>query len=159
MALWGNKDTKAINGIVDVEQNSKVVTGTGTAFTTELKVGNTLVIAGVEYIVETITSNTVAGLKVAYAGTTATGLTVTANEQPNYVPHAQLGEVFGVNETEAQVAANKAKGITTPGWVKYTTYTDSNGRTRNKVETLVAAGTFTAATTGDAADDSTVADA
>ena len=36
MALWGNKDTKAVTGTVTTVQNDATVTGSGTAFTTEL---------------------------------------------------------------------------------------------------------------------------
>lgn len=155
MALFGNKDTKAITGTVDVTNGSATLTGTGTSFTTELKTGNTVVIASVEYRVVSITSNTVATLHTTYAGTTASGLTITANEQPAYIAASDLANVYGVDTTEATIAANRAKGLTTPGWVKYTTYTDAQSNTRHKAETLVAMGTIT----GDAVDDSVVADA
>lgn len=51
-------------------------------------------------------------------------------------------EVFGVDATEAQVAANAANGLNTPGWVKYNTYTDANGNVRHKSEVLVAGGSM-----------------
>lgn len=51
--------------------------------------------------------------------------------------------VLGVDLAEAQTAANIAKGIKTPGWVQYTTYTDAQGNTRNKSEVLVALNTLT----------------
>ena len=82
-----------------------------------------------------------------------------ANGKPKNLTTAEKTTVFGVNETEAAVAANKAKGITTPGWTQYTTYTDSSGNTRHKAICLVALGGATVATMGDAADDATVADA
>lgn len=73
-------------------------------------------------------------------------------------------EVFFVDETEAGVAANRAKGLKTPGWNKYVTYVDSDGNTRHRVETLVAI-RETAANAGDdgvtgqsAIEDETVAD-
>jgi hypothetical protein len=155
MALFGNKDTKAITGTVDVTNNSATLTGTGTAFTTELKSGNTVVIANVEYRVVAIASNTSATLHTVYAGTTASGLTITANEQPAYLSNGELAQVYGVDSTEATIAANRAKGINTPGWVKYTTYTDAQSNTRHKAEVLVAMSSIT----GDAADDAVVADA
>jgi hypothetical protein len=49
------------------------------------------------------------------------------------------GAVF-VDEGEAAVAGNRAKGLRTPGWHVQTTYTDSSGNTRNKSECLVAMG-------------------
>lgn len=59
----------------------------------------------------------------------------------------------GVSLIEAQASANIAKGIKTPGWTLYNTYTDSQGNTRNKVETLVAMNSFAA----DGSDNDTLA--
>lgn len=154
MALFGNKDTKSITGTVAVTNGSATLTGTGTSFTTQLASGNTVVIANVEYRVVAITSNTVATLHKVYAGSTASGLTITANEQPAYLEDADLAKVYGVDVTEAQVTSNKAKGLDTPGWVRYTTYTDAQSTTRHKSEVLVASSSIT----GDAADDSVLAD-
>jgi hypothetical protein len=42
-----------------------------------------------------------------------------------------------VDLTEAGVAANRAKGLKTPGWNLYHTYTDATGATRHKAESLV----------------------
>ena len=42
-----------------------------------------------------------------------------------------------VDLTEAGIAANRAKGLKTPGWNLYHTYTDQNGATRHKAESLV----------------------
>ena len=69
-----------------------------------------------------------------------------------------------VDLTEAGIAANRAKGLKTPGWNLYHTYTDQNGATRHKAESLVpmkvtavAAGDL--GVTGDTADeDAIVAD-
>tara|TARA_Y100000389_G_scaffold63850_1_gene59862 strand:+ start:8800 stop:9108 length:309 start_codon:yes stop_codon:yes gene_type:complete len=41
-----------------------------------------------------------------------------------------------VDVTEAQVAGNRAKGLNTPGWNLYHTYTDQNGNVRHKAEPL-----------------------
>jgi hypothetical protein len=75
MALWGNKDTKSVTGTITTVQTDATIAGDGTAFTTELKVGQTLVIATVPY---TIAS-------------------------PAYVAHADKSVVFGVDTTEAGV--------------------------------------------------------
>ena len=56
---------------------------------------------------------------------------------------SDLDNVVGIDVTEAKVAANIAKGLNTPGWVDYKTYTDSQGNTRNKVEVLVAMSSLT----------------
>ena len=51
--------------------------------------------------------------------------------------------VLGVDVSEAKTAENIAKGLNTPGWVTYTTYTDTNGNVRNKSEVLVAMSSLT----------------
>lgn len=45
---------------------------------------------------------------------------------------------LGVDAVEAQVTANRDKGLKTPGWTMYRTYTDAQGNTRHKAEVLVA---------------------
>jgi hypothetical protein len=42
-----------------------------------------------------------------------------------------------VDTEEAGVASNRAKGLKTPGWNLYHTYTDGLGNTRHKAESLV----------------------
>jgi len=63
--------------------------------------------------------------------------------KPKYLNTADKAATSGVSVVEAQNATNIAKGINTPGWVKYTTYTDAQGTTRNKAEVLVAMGSIT----------------
>ena len=143
MALWGNKDTKSVTGTVAVANSNTTVTGTGTAFTTELKVGNSLVIATVPYGIVAIAHTKKLTLSSVYAGTTATGLTVTANESPAYIANGDKVNIFGVDTTEAAVTDQ----ITSAGWVRQTTGT--GGRSgRVTYETLVAMGTIS----GDAED-------
>jgi len=162
MALWGNKDSKAVTGTIAVTATSNAVVGTSTTFTTELKSGQTLFIASVEYRIDSIQDDTHLTLHKPYAGSTATGLTVTANEQPAYLRdggrQAELDAVYGVDSGapryEAQLPENRAKGLKTPGWSKYRTYTDANGNVRHKAEVLVAMKTVY----GDANDDSVLAD-
>ena len=68
-----------------------------------------------------------------------------------------------VDLTEAGVAANQAKGLKTPGWNLYNTYTTADGRTRHIVEPLcvmkVAAGDAGDAGVSGTGDDTVVADA
>ena len=149
MPLWGTKDTKTVTGTVTATQNSRTIAGVGTAFTTELKAGQTLLIAGVEYHIAAIASNTSLTLRIPYVATTASGLTVTANEQPAYISQqgsngaistSDMPTTFGISKAEAAQSQNRAKGIHTPGWVSYKTYTDAQGVTRHKSHTLVAFG-------------------
>lgn len=67
---------KNLTGTIAVTNGNATVTGTGTAFTTELQVGDTIPIASIEYKVSAIASNTSLTLSALYAGTTASGLTV-----------------------------------------------------------------------------------
>lgn len=66
-----------------------------------------------------------------------------AGSKPKNLSTAEKADVSGVSVDEAQNAANIAKGLNTPGWVKYTTYTDAQGNTRHKSEVLVAMATIT----------------
>ena len=172
MALWGNKDSKTAAGTIAIT-TAGAVTGTGTAFTTAAKVGNTITASTREYQIVSITDDThctvISGTNNGNGSMTAVtaGTSYALSEKPAFVAHesAETGgrsgnssKVFGINETEAGVAANRAKGLKTAGWVRYNTYTDAQGNTRHKSEVLVAGGSFTAAATGDAADDATEAD-
>lgn len=68
---------------------------------------------------------------------------------PKYLNAADKADTLGVSIIEATQAVNIAKGINTPGWVKYTTYTDAQGNTRNKSEVLVALSSMTGDSTTD----------
>jgi len=133
MSLWGDKDTKAVTGTVAVTGANTTVTGTSTDFVAELAAGQTLVVATVPYTIASVANTTSLELSTAYAGSTASGLTVTANESPAYVAHADKPEVYGVDATEAAELTE----ITHAGWVKRTVGT--GGRSgRVSYETLVA---------------------
>lgn len=92
------------------------------------------------------------------------GKTDAAASVPKYLSEADQDKAYFVDITEASVAANKAKGLGTAGWNLYSTYTDANGKTRHRSETLVAMGVTAVAAgdlgiTGDTADeDDVVAD-
>ena len=60
MALWGNKDDKTSTGTVQVHANGDVA-GSSTVFDNEALVGDHLVInSTTQFIISSITSNTVA---------------------------------------------------------------------------------------------------
>lgn len=67
------------------------------------------------------------------------------------------GTIFFVDREESQQAENRAKGLVSPGWWLYRTYTDSGSATRHKAELLIAMD-IPVATSGDASDDATVID-
>jgi len=80
----------------------------------------------------------------------------------NATPQTDKDNAYFVDTTEAAVASNRATGLRTPGWNLFTTYTDANGKTRRRVESLIPM-KVSAAAAGDAGvsgsgDDSTVAD-
>jgi hypothetical protein len=50
---------------------------------------------------------------------------------------SQTKTVVFVDDTEAQLAENKARGLNAPGWWSYVTFTDTHGKTRYKSEHLV----------------------
>lgn len=65
--------------------------------------------------------------------------------------------ILFVDREEAQQAGNRAKGLKSPGWYAYSTYTDVDSSVRQKAELLVAIDVVVA-TSGDAADDAVVQD-
>lgn len=73
------------------------------------------------------------------------GKTDTAADRPAYLEtdanntnkSHDADNAYFVDLTEAGVASNRAKGLKTPGWNLYHTYTTADGRTRNIVEPLV----------------------
>ena len=71
-AVWRNS-VNQISGTVSVTQGSSAVTGTGTAFSSQLKPGDFIVIRGQTYRVASIASDTSMYLSPEYRGTTLAG--------------------------------------------------------------------------------------
>jgi len=69
-----------INGTIEVVNGSNSIVGTGTLFTSELVIGQTLLIADVEYIVDTITDDTHLTLTQVYAGTSDDNIRIEKKE-------------------------------------------------------------------------------
>lgn len=68
---------------------------------------------------------------------TAAGAPKYLSTDANAVPQVKRANAYFVDMTEAAVASNRAAGLHTPGWNMFTSYTDSSGRTRRRVECLV----------------------
>ncbi len=51
---------------------------------------------------------------------------------------SQAKQTIFIDDTEAALAENKARGLNAPGWWSYFTYTDTEGNTRHKAENLMA---------------------
>jgi hypothetical protein len=79
------------------------------------------------------------------------GITDEDASVPKYLNTADNAKAYFIDTTEAAVDANRDKGLKTGGWNLYSTYTDANGATRHKVESLVAM----AVSAGDAGDTGT----
>lgn len=156
MALWGNRDAFAVTGTANTANGSTTVTGTGTTFLTQIDNRDSIFVGGASNThvqVVGITSNTVMTISPAWSTANVTGSTLYGQDSPKYVPSVDIAKIIGVDVAEAKVTANRARGLNTPGWNRYQTYTDCHGTTRYKVENLVAMSSIT----GDANKDDTVA--
>ena len=155
MALWGTRDSFAITGTIAAVNTSTTVTGTNTTFTTVLDVGDGLVINGKRRKVTAITSNTILTMDTAWDVANVSGITITGQDLPKYVSTSEIvaNNIVGVDVTEAGIANNRIRGLSTPGWNKYVTYTDMHGNTRHKGEVLIVT-----TLTGDAPDDTVAED-
>jgi len=164
MSLIGTTDAAAFSNTVAVTQNDATVTKNAADTVVG---GDVLEIDGVNYIVKTVTSTTSIELHKVYAG--ATNNTLAAAKVIKRTPPKQVAEfvILGgdsnsynlvfADATEGSLAENKSRGINSPGWWVYRTYTDAGGNTRHKAE-CVAALSVAAGTSGDLADDTIAAD-
>jgi hypothetical protein len=119
-------------------------------------IGYALIVANVEYVIANIVSATEVTLDVNYEATSSAsqgGLAI--HQQPkglrtygwggqgaanliNGANTVNVRNVYGIDAIEANVASNKAKGISHTGWVHYQTWTNTQGATRHRAEVLVA---------------------
>jgi len=162
MAVFGTIDAATFANNVAVTQNDATVTKNAADSVNE---GDVLVLGGVNYIVRTVTSTTSIELHKAYAGATNATLAGAVRRTPpkelaQYVIRGgdtNVGDIVFLDATEAELAENKSRGLTGPGWWNYKSYTDAAGDTRHKTE-CIASLSVAAATSGDFTDDATVAD-
>lgn len=82
-AVWRNS-VQQLNGTVSVTQGSGAVTGTGTQFTSQLSVGDYIVIRGQSYKVLSIASDTSMFLSPEYRGTTIANALVSKTVDTKY---------------------------------------------------------------------------
>lgn len=156
MALWGNRDAFAITGTANTVNTSVTVTGTGTTFLTQIDNGDSLFIGASNTHVKVVgvASSNSLSISPAWSTANATGQALFGQDSPKYVAASDITKIIGVDQTEAGVANNVARGLNNAGWNSYVTYTDMHGRTRHKVETLVAMSSIV----GDADADDSVAE-
>ena len=124
MSLWGNKDSKSATGTVSIADTG-VVTGSSTLFTTEAKVGNTIRAAGVDYQIVSITSNTVAKVRMGANNgnglvTTCSAESYTLSEKPASVPQESAtsstdsgtsASIFGVDGGEQSAGSDNVTNV------------------------------------------------
>ena len=164
MSLWGNNDSVYSTGNVTAITDQGVVTGSGTTFTDSGLVEAGQVITMGAYgsgVIKSVDSNTqltlVSASGLSGVSTSAITQTFNINECPKFTTHDSNwagNEVYGSDEAEVGVARTTIYSHDHAGWVGITTYTDTHGNTRTKTEVLVAMSSIT----GDAADDSVLAD-
>lgn len=114
MALWGKKDKSAALTGTFTSNNTTTIT-TSVSQVGILKVGD-LVIIGTDtglYRVRTVSAGNITVHRNCASQAAVQGFTATP---PKYIPDADLNFIFFVDNTEATVASNRAKGITGPGW-------------------------------------------
>jgi len=170
MALWGKTDAPISRpGWVNVGQIKKVViTDGGSGYTSATATiaapaNGTQATATVNLTGDAVSSITITNPGDGYISTDAATVTITgdgvdaaATAIKAPVEYDAANVVF-VDKEEALVSANKTRGITGAGWWLLKEYVDVDGTTRHKNECIVAM-TVPTATSGDAADDATVAD-
>lgn len=158
MPLWGTRDSFSLTGTVVVTNtvNDTTVVGTGTAFTTELNIGDTIIINANRRKVVAIANNTYLTIDPLWNHANVSGGTATGQDTPKYLVSADVSGnlIFGVSNSESFVANNNANGISTPGWIRHVRYTDVHGNARKKTEIIVAMNDLTS----DAPDDTIVQD-
>lgn len=155
MSQWGKLDRVNLPGTATVAQNFANVVFSQSQ-TANVAIGYALVVANVEYVIANIVSATQVTLDVNYEGSSSASQDGLAIQQTpktlrtygwggqgaaNLLYGANtvnVRNVYGIDSKEANVASNKAKGISHTGWVHYQTWTNTQGTVRNRAEVLVA---------------------
>ena len=162
MAIFGKIDAATFANNVAVTNGDATVTKNAAD---TVVAGDILELGGVAYIVKSVTSTTEIELHKVYAGSTNAALAgAVRRTAPKAVAEfvvkggdSRSRDLVFVDSTEVDVASNKSRGISGPGWWLYETYTTAAGDTRHKAECLAFVHA-TAAAAGDDADDTIVAD-
>ena len=151
MSLWGIHKNKSNSGTIAISATG-TVTGTGTKFTTETKVGDYITtLDGSDFLILSIASDTSATVingtvngknpgdanEVTEIGA---GASFTLSEKPKYVTTAESNIPSGVSGDSTKVvgiSADSAAGLTHAGWIRE--IVGSGGRSgRTTHEVLVA---------------------
>ena len=117
MSGWGKADNKTASGTVAITTGG-AVTGSSTSFTTEAAVGDFLRVGSQEFIIKSITSNTVATVinanpQLAWTTINA-GASYTLSEKPTSLasdPSILSTNVFGVDATEISAGGDNVVSV------------------------------------------------
>jgi hypothetical protein len=142
MPLWGKNYEEPITGELTILQDETTVNGANTAFTQELSLKDVIALDVLDtdrFRVTSIVSDTEIEVEPVAAETYLDVADATYSQVPKYlsVEDATQNAIL-VSVSDAQDSGNRAIGVRTAGWNLASQYTDQNGNTRNRVETLVA---------------------
>jgi hypothetical protein len=183
MALWGTADSIYSPGTISLVYGTKIITGSGTSFTSAY-VGSVIYIGAGntvgEAVIDSVTNATTVSIASTQflSGVAVAGLAYTCSQQPKYLMQdsnydlqatSVNNTIRGVDiyEQDAVNATGSKYHSAHAGWVGIHTYVDMHGNLRVKTETLVAMSGISTnlppsdtayATTGDANDDTILPD-
>ena len=165
MAVFGTIDGKAFGNTVAVTQNDATVTKNAND---AINVGDILELINVPYIVKQVNSTTSIELHKPYVAATNNSLGASSavrRTAPKAVAEyvikggdSNAYDLVFADATEQSLAVNRKRGITSPGWWLYRSFTDVEGTTRHKAECLAFVNMAASAAVGDDADDAILGD-
>jgi hypothetical protein len=165
MAVFGTIDGKAFGNTVAVTQNDATVTKNAND---AINVGDILELINVPYIVKQVNSTTSIELHKPYVAATNNSLGASSavrRTAPKAVAEyvikggdSNAYDLVFADATEQSLAVNRKRGITSPGWWLYRSFTDVEGTTRHKAECIAFVNMAASAAVGDDADDSILGD-
>lgn len=155
MSAWGKRDRIEVSATATANNGSSTVVTSAQVVTAAngFQTGYSLIIANVDYKIQTISTTNTIVLDTTYKGANVAAANIAIQEDPKWIntngwgSNVSIGKgantvnkatVYGIDRVEVGVAGNKANGFAGPGWVSYKTYTTSQGATRRKVELLCA---------------------
>ena len=165
MAVFGTIDGKAFGNTVAVTQNDATVTKNAND---AINVGDILELINVPYIVKQVNSTTSIELHKPYVAATNNSLGASSavrRTAPKAVAEyvikggdSNAYDLVFADATEQSLAINRKRGITSPGWWLYRSFTDVEGTTRHKAECIAFVNMAASAAVGDDADDAILGD-
>lgn len=164
MPILGLIDAATFSNAVGVTSGSATVTKNAAD---SIDAGDIIELSGVRYFVNSVDSDTQITLGSNYAAATNASLAgAVRRTAPKALSDfilrgatsvAASTQIIGVSQAEAQLSENKARGLSSPGWWSYRTYTDAAGSTRHKAE-CIASFKDGSQVSGDATDDAYAGD-